>query len=103
MDQGKQVLMQEEELQRTISRMAHEIGERNGGVEDLALIGIRSRGAHLVRRIARKIEEWNGNAPPVGVIDITPYRDDVERGEQAQELPAREAWGSVGEKTETLV
>lgn len=95
--------MQGEEVQRVISRMAHEIVERNGGVEDLALIGIRSRGAHLVRRIARKIEEWNGIVPPVGVIDITPYRDDVERGEQARELPASEVRVSVDEKTVILV
>lgn len=103
MDQGKQILMQEEELQRTISRMAHEIVEKNGGGDNLALIGIRSRGAHLVKRIARKIESLNGTAPPVGVIDITPYRDDIERGEKLAAPPSMDMPVSVDEKTVVLV
>lgn len=103
MDQDKQILMQEEELQRVISRMAHEIVEKNGGGDNLALIGIRSRGAHLVRRIARKIENLNGVAPPVGVIDITPYRDDMERGEKLAAPPSMDVPVSVDEKTVVLV
>ena len=79
MNQTRQILLQEEEVQRTISRMAHEIVEKNGGIDDLALLGIRSRGAHLAHRIARKIETISGMSPPMGVIDVTPYRDDIER------------------------
>lgn len=103
MEQGKQILMREEELQRTISRMAHEIVEKNGGAEGLALIGIRSKGAHLVRRIAGKIEKLNGVAPPVGIIDITPYRDDIEREGKPAETPPMKVPVSVDEKTVVLV
>lgn len=103
MEQGKQILMQGEEVQRTISRMAHEIVERNGGTENLALIGIRSRGAHLVKRLARKIETANGSAPPIGIIDITPYRDDTERAGKPAEPPFMEVPVSVDEKTVVLV
>lgn len=76
MAQEKKILLQKEDLQRAISRMAHEMIERNHGMKDLVLIGIRSRGAHLVRRIARKLQEFGGISPPLGVIDVTPYRDD---------------------------
>ena len=95
--------MQGEEIQRVISRMAHEIVEKNGGTENLALIGIRSKGAHLVRRIARKIEKLNGIAPPVGIIDITPYRDDIERVGYLAERPPMDVPVSVDEKTVILV
>ncbi|MBI2540572.1 MAG: bifunctional pyr operon transcriptional regulator/uracil phosphoribosyltransferase PyrR [Deltaproteobacteria bacterium] len=103
MDQGKQVLMQEEEIQRTISRMAHEIVEKNGGTESLALIGIRSKGAHLVRRIAKKIESLNGAAVPVGIIDVRPYRDDVEKAGGIAGPPPVETPVSVDDKTVILV
>ncbi|MBI3000464.1 MAG: bifunctional pyr operon transcriptional regulator/uracil phosphoribosyltransferase PyrR [Deltaproteobacteria bacterium] len=103
MEQGKQVLMQGEEVQRTISRMAHEIVEKNGGTENLALIGIRSKGAHLVRRIAGKIEKLNGITPPVGIIDITPYRDDIESVGKPAEPPPMNLPVSVHEKTVVLV
>lgn len=103
MEQEKQILLQGEELQRTISRMAHEIVEKNAGIEDLTLLGIRSRGAHLVRRIARKIETLNGMAPPVGVIDVTPYRDDREKVETPTHLSSMDAVVSVDEKTVVLV
>ncbi|MGH7831759.1 MAG: bifunctional pyr operon transcriptional regulator/uracil phosphoribosyltransferase PyrR [Candidatus Binatia bacterium] len=74
-------MLEGEEVQRTISRMAHEIVEKNGNVADLSLIGIRSRGADLVRRIAQKIAALTGMAPSVAIIDVTPYRDDVARGD----------------------
>lgn len=79
MEAEKRILLEKEELQRTISRMAHEIVERNGGTAGIALVGIRSRGAQLARRIARKIETLTGAAPALGVVDITPYRDDNRR------------------------
>ena len=87
MEPEKKILLEAEDIRRTISRMAHEIVEKCGGTGDLALIGIRSRGAHLVRRLADKIESLSGRSPPVGVVDVTPYRDDVER--PAVDHPAR--------------
>ena len=100
MNQDKRVLLNSEDMQRTISRMAHEIVEKNGSVEDLSLIGIRSRGADLVRRIAQKIEALTGTAPSVAIIDVTPYRDDV-GSEGPQTIPQVPV--AVHEKTVVLV
>lgn len=83
--------------------MAHEILERNEKVEKLGLIGIRTRGAHLVRRIAQKIESFSGIAPPASIIDVTPYRDDLEgRGNTANPSPV-EVPLSLDEKTIVLI
>jgi pyrimidine operon attenuation protein/uracil phosphoribosyltransferase len=60
-----------------VTRVAHEIVERNKGVEDLVLIGIRRRGVPLAQRLARKIHEFEGAAPAEGSLDITLYRDDL--------------------------
>jgi pyrimidine operon attenuation protein/uracil phosphoribosyltransferase len=76
MIQGKQVLFERDELTRTINRMGHEVIEKTGDAADLVLVGIRSRGVHLARRIARKVEEHAKILPAVGVLDVTPYRDD---------------------------
>jgi pyrimidine operon attenuation protein/uracil phosphoribosyltransferase len=64
-------------VRRIITRIAHEIVERNKGVEDLVLIGIRRRGVPLAARIARKIQEFEGKTPAQGSLDITLYRDDL--------------------------
>ena len=64
---------------RTITRIAHEILERNRGVEELALIGIRTRGVPLARRLARTIADIAQHEVPTGVLDITLYRDDLMR------------------------
>jgi pyrimidine operon attenuation protein/uracil phosphoribosyltransferase len=70
-------------IQRALVRIAHEILERNKGTEDLALVGIRSRGIHLAQRIRKAIHEIEGGAQiPFGVVDITLYRDDLDRGLQ---------------------
>ena len=103
MEFGKRVLLESKEVQRTISRMAHEIIEKNGGVEHLALIGIRARGAHLVQRLARKVETSNGALPPVGIIDVTPFRDDIERKDGSTERPPIDVPVSVDDKTVVLV
>ena len=64
-------------LRRIVTRIAHEIVERNRGVEDLVLIGIRRRGVPLAARIARKIQEFESRTPIEGSLDITLYRDDL--------------------------
>ena len=66
-----------EGLRRTIARISHEILERNRGVEGIALIGIRTRGAYIAGRIADIIEKEEGKRPLFGVLDITLYRDDL--------------------------
>jgi len=64
-------------LRRIVTRIAHEIVERNKGVEDLVLVGIRRRGVPLATRMAEKIKEFEGKAPFEGSLDITLYRDDL--------------------------
>ncbi len=64
-------------LDRTITRLAHEILERNKGAANIAIVGIRTRGEYLAKRIARKIEEVEGVNLPIGYLDITLYRDDL--------------------------
>lgn len=103
MEKEGKIILNAEEIQRILSRMAHEILERNGGVNEVALIGIRSRGAHLVGRIAKKIETLAGSAPSVGVIDVTPYRDDVAKAETATVPGNIKMPITVDEKTVVLV
>jgi len=71
--------MDADRMARTLTRIAHEILERNRGVEELALVGIRTRGVPLARRIARSIYEINHHEVPTGTLDITLYRDDLMR------------------------
>jgi pyrimidine operon attenuation protein/uracil phosphoribosyltransferase len=85
----KQILLERADVAKAVTRMAHEIVEKSGTPGDLVLIGIRSRGVQLARRLARKIEETAKVSLPVGVLDVTPYRDD--RG-QDRELPAVSAF-----------
>ena len=74
--QGK-ILLDADGLGRTLSRIAHEIIEGNPELDDVALVGIQTRGVPLARRLARLIEERAGVVPDVGTVDITFHRDDV--------------------------
>jgi pyrimidine operon attenuation protein/uracil phosphoribosyltransferase len=67
-----------EGLRRAITRIAHEIIERNGGAKDLILVGIRRRGVPIAYRLAAKIKEFESVEVPVGALDITLYRDDLQ-------------------------
>lgn len=73
----KAIIMDRPAISRAISRIAHEILEHNKGIEDIALIGIQRRGVPLALRIAQKIKAVEGKLPPVGILDITFYRDDL--------------------------
>lgn len=64
-------------INRAVNRIAHEIIERNNGAKNVALIGIQRRGAPLARMIAARISEQEGFEVPVGILDITFYRDDL--------------------------
>ena len=75
-DTGKTIL-DRDGIQRAVSRIAHEILERNHGVKQLALVGIQRGGVHLAKRLAKKIGEIEGADVPVGSLDITLYRDDL--------------------------
>jgi pyrimidine operon attenuation protein/uracil phosphoribosyltransferase len=66
-------------MARALTRMAHEILERNRGLDEIALVGIRTRGVPLARRISRSLHDINGDDVPTGALDITLYRDDLMR------------------------
>jgi pyrimidine operon attenuation protein/uracil phosphoribosyltransferase len=73
------VIMDADRIGRTLTRIAHEIVERNKGVEDLALVGVRRRGVPIAKRLARTLREITGHEVPTGALDITLYRDDLMR------------------------
>ena len=73
------VVMDADRIARSLARIAHEVVERNRGIEELALVGIRTRGVPIARRIADTIREINGYQIPTGALDITLYRDDLMR------------------------
>ena len=73
----KKRLLDGARMNRAIRRMAIEIVERNRGVDDLLIVGIRSRGVPIGERIAKEIEEMEGKPVPFGILDITLYRDDL--------------------------
>jgi len=75
--QEKAVVMGKNEIGRTLVRIAHEIVEKNKGVADLVLIGIRTRGVFLAKRLAQEIFKIEKEEIPVGTLDITLYRDDL--------------------------
>jgi pyrimidine operon attenuation protein/uracil phosphoribosyltransferase len=74
---GGVIVLDAEKIGRTITRIAHEIVERNSDLDDLALVGIRSRGVPLAHRLQARIEAISGRKVPVGTLDITLYRDDL--------------------------
>jgi pyrimidine operon attenuation protein / uracil phosphoribosyltransferase len=82
------VLLDEEQVGRTLSRIAHEIIERNDDLESVALVGIHTRGVPLAQRLRRLVEERSGVEPALGQLDITFHRDDVHvRGGAAPRRP----------------
>lgn len=73
----KAKVLDKDALQRALMRIAHEILERNKGTRDICLVGIRNRGAHLAKRLSECIEKIDNAKVPVGILDITLYRDDL--------------------------
>lgn len=76
----KEIIMDKEEIERTLLRLTHEILERNKGIKDLVLIGIRTGGVYLAERMRDKIAAIEKAKVPLGIIDITLYRDDFATG-----------------------
>ncbi len=75
----KALLMDDAAVKRALTRIAHEIVEKNKGLESVVLIGIQRRGVPMAQRIAKALERIEGQAPPLGVLDITFYRDDLSK------------------------
>ncbi|MBN1398715.1 MAG: bifunctional pyr operon transcriptional regulator/uracil phosphoribosyltransferase PyrR [Bacteroidetes bacterium] len=90
-------------LRRTVNRLAHELVEKNKGVQDVVLVGIRTRGEYLAHRIAKKLEEIENVKVKVGVLDITLYRDDLRGRLEQPELKSSEILFDIRGKAVVLV
>jgi pyrimidine operon attenuation protein/uracil phosphoribosyltransferase len=99
----KAQVLDEPGIERALTRIAHEILERAGGTDGLALVGIRTRGVSLARRIADRLQAIEGVKLPVGALDITLYRDDLGRKAEAPILRGTDIPFSVAGKTVVLV
>ena len=95
-------IMSAQDVGRAITRIAHEIVERNRGAEGLVLAGIRTRGAPLSQRLAKRIEEFEGQEVPVGALDIGLYRDDI-ASRQRPVVRSTEMPGSIDGRNVVLV
>ena len=73
----EKILMTEDAMGRTFSRLAHEIIEKNENLDDVVFIGVLRRGVPIAKEISKKIVDFSGKNIPVGMLDITLYRDDV--------------------------
>ena len=90
-------------IERTLVRIAHQIIEKNQGTENICLIGIRTRGVPLARRIAANIEKIEGVKVPVGELDITLYRDDLSQSSDTPVVSDTNIPFSIKDKTVILV
>jgi pyrimidine operon attenuation protein / uracil phosphoribosyltransferase len=99
----KAQVLDEPGIDRALRRIAHEILERAGGTDGLALVGIRTRGVALARRIAQYLQAIEGTAVPVGALDITLYRDDLGLKAEAPVLRGTEIAFAVSGRTIVLV
>jgi pyrimidine operon attenuation protein/uracil phosphoribosyltransferase len=90
-------------IARAITRIAHEIGERNKGVQDVVLVGLRSRGVGLAHRIVGKLQEIEKAEVPMGALDITLYRDDLGKAETQPIVRRTEIPFSINDKIVVLV
>ena len=101
--QSLRVVLDDHDISRALTRIAHEILERNKGAGDLVLLGIPSRGVPLAQRIAERIAAVEGYAVPVGSLDVTMYRDDLRLKPARALLPTEIPPGGVDGRTVVLV
>jgi pyrimidine operon attenuation protein/uracil phosphoribosyltransferase len=76
---GQKQLLGADDIRRAVARLAHEVVERNAGVDSLVLVGLRTRGVPLARRLQKRILEFEGVEVPLGELDVALYRDDIHR------------------------
>ncbi|MBW1605583.1 bifunctional pyr operon transcriptional regulator/uracil phosphoribosyltransferase PyrR [Lactobacillus sp. Sy-1] len=86
------VIIDKMAMQRALTRITYEIIEKNKGIEDLVIVGIKTRGIYLAKRIANRLQQLENVEVPVGALDITKYRDDIEH-DSAKETPTVVASG----------
>ncbi len=99
----ERLVMDAGDIARALTRIAHEVLERNKGVNDLALVGIRTGGVHLAHRLAKRIQEIEGVAVPIGELDITLYRDDLSLRKEQPVLRKTSVPFDVSDKIVVLV
>lgn len=100
---NEKLIMDSLEIQRTLRRISHEIIEKNKGTDGLVLVGIRTGGVHIARRIALYIKEIEGVDIPVGILDITLYRDDLSTRKEQPVVKKTEIPFSIEDKKIILV
>lgn len=99
----KAKLFTEEDLRRIVTRLAHEIIEKNRGIKNLVIIGLRTRGAYVAERIAKKIEKIEKMPIPTGYLDTTLYRDDFRTRMKQPEVQVTNISFQIDEKNVILV
>ncbi|MFH0991845.1 MAG: bifunctional pyr operon transcriptional regulator/uracil phosphoribosyltransferase PyrR [bacterium] len=99
----KTIVIDNEGFRRTVNRLAHEVVENHKGAENVCIVGIRTRGEFLAQRLAKKIEEIEGRRVPVGILDITLYRDDLRGRLDQPQLKSTEILFDVTGKVLVLV
>ena len=99
----KAQIMSASEIERTLVRLAHEIIEKNNGIENLTLVGIKRRGAPLAERLGQRIQAIEKKPVPVGTLDITFYRDDLSTVDQRPVVRKHEIGCEVGGRNVVLV
>ncbi len=99
----KSRILDKEAMSRALERIAHEIIEKVGRIEEVVIVGIKNRGAHLGVRLADVIKKISGKAPSVGALDITLYRDDLTQVSEQPVVHATEIDFAIDEKKVVLV
>ncbi|MCH8813818.1 MAG: bifunctional pyr operon transcriptional regulator/uracil phosphoribosyltransferase PyrR [Chloroflexi bacterium] len=97
------VVLTADDIHRAVRRIAHEIVERNHGLDGLVLVGMRTRGVPIAQRIANAIQEFEGQPVPVGALDINLYRDDIGSPDRAPHIQPTEMPTDIDGKTVVLV
>jgi len=99
----EKILMNTEDIRRTLARIAHEIIERNKSTKDLILVGLRTRGVPLARRLAENIRNFENSPLPVGALDFSSYRDDLDPNEARKCIQHTDIPSDINGKTVVLV
>ena len=100
---SEKVIMTQEDIRRTLARIAHEIIERSRSLENLVLIGMYTRGVPLAKRLAFNIQKFADTEVPVGALDIIPYRDDLPHLNSPPQVTRTEITFSVVDKSVVVV
>jgi len=99
----EKIVMNAEDIRRTLARIAHEIIERNKSTENLMIVGLHTRGVPLAKRLAESIEKYEKTGVPVGMLDFSLYRDDLDPSEIRTALQRTEIPSDINGKSVVLI